>query len=224
MSPKHIQGGIYSYVGRGRPNFVSAVLTLCCRENLDACIQREPVRLYFDSARNLELFASSYDTTPVKDIEIVLSYYDTPTVKRLSALSKFRSLSRLQVFWNVFPESCPWHKTEIEHRFASFVRAECDVAVTFQEWRIRQVSKGYAKILPNLFNLAECCTNNDDPEFYHYHFPQLYPPHSGCRPNYLIDFKGNWVEDKHLLKLYASLVAAQGDMPSIEDAIAQVLN
>ncbi|EEU38608.1 uncharacterized protein NECHADRAFT_88503 [Fusarium vanettenii 77-13-4] len=71
---------------------------------------------------------------------------------------------RLQVFWNVFPESCALHRTEIEHQFASSVRAECAVAVTFQEWGITMVSKDYAKALdlPGLFNFAECSTNNDD--------------------------------------------------------------
>ncbi|KAJ3454267.1 hypothetical protein MRS44_018161 [Fusarium solani] len=196
-------------------------------ENLNAGIIKTPVRLCFDSAKVFESFANSYNTALFKDIELVLSYYDTSTAKRLSALSKFCGLSRLQVFWNVFPESCALHRTEIEHQFASSVRAECAVAVTFQEWGITMVSKDYAKALdlPGLFNFAECSTNNDDRQFYHYHFPQSYPPHSRCCSGYLKRREGRWARHKELKMAYASLVAAQEDrpdVPSVQDILQQL--
>ncbi|KAI8710816.1 hypothetical protein NCS52_01541600 [Fusarium sp. LHS14.1] len=196
-------------------------------ENLNAGIIKTPVRLCFDSAKVFESFANSYSTAPFKDIELVLSYYDMPTAKRLSALAKFRGLSRLHVFWNVFPESCPLDRTEIKNQFASSVRAECAVAVTFQEWGITMVSKENAKALrlPDLFNLAEASTNNDDRQFYHYHFPQSYPPHFRCCSGYLKVAAGSWARHKDLKKVYASLVAAQEDrpdMPSVQDILQQL--
>jgi hypothetical protein len=89
------------------------------------------------------------------------------------------------------------------------------------------VSKDYAKALdlPGLFNFAECSTNNDDRQFYHYHFPQSYPPHFQCCSGYLKVAAGRWAWHKDLKKVYASLVAAQEDkpdMPSVEDILQQL--
>lgn len=185
------------------------------------------LRYCFDSAKVFESFANSCSTTPFEDIKLILSCYDTSTAKRLSALSKFRGLSRLQVFWNVFPESWPLHRTEIEHQFASSVRAECAVAVTFQEWETTMISKDYAKTLglPGLFNFAECSTNNDDRQFYHYYSFQSYPPRLRCCSGYLKRREGKWARHKRLNMLYANLVAAQEDrpdLPSVQDISQQL--
>ncbi|KAI8710248.1 hypothetical protein NCS52_01593000 [Fusarium sp. LHS14.1] len=196
-------------------------------ESLNAGIITTPVRLCFNSAKILELFTNSHGVAPFEDVELVLSHYDTPTAERLSALAKFRGLSRLQVFWNVFPESCPLDRTEIKNQLASSVRAECSVTVTFQEWGITMVSKDHAKALalPNLFNFAEASTNNDDRQFYHYHFPQSYPPHFQCSSGYLKIAAGSWATHEELKMVYASLIAAQEDrpeVPSVQDILQQL--